>query len=580
MKYVILLLLVGAFAGVSLTQVFFTQACFAQVSSSAFDPQCYQPTVGDPGVIDTIYGSRNMQGLGGGLFNVGPRYGESDGRIITDGLQKDTINYSSIRTGPTFNIHKLQVEKNMNFSQDKHPIFGHFHSPHLTDLLIRNHIYWSDDSGNYDESRSSFLWFTPHGASNNGPDANYHPYAAYLSSDSLEDIVTTCTSSWQKARPDTGYIMYFKGSKSLPSVGEFVYPDTELAAPYLDGNGNRGFIAGDFRGSGKQDCIAYDDLGNFYYYKNEGSFSLQKFTNAIQFDTLYSRSDNPKMKPRLNPWSMGFPLKAFAKASWDKSLDFFGSVLTTDDQNGAQLFFRGGKDFGSKRLFLDSVDFVMHSPRYLDNGWSSNLTWGDEIWNCGDMTGTGNTVICAHGSDDGDFTNFYFFYVLGRAMDEKVDMYYSMSNSDIGAIDTLVADRDSLQDIINGLGGFTSGDDRLLHNWWFVGTLQLIHGSTQIPVHISPKYGVALSHNAPSGLSAFPNPIRNHFQIDFTFRSSGETTVRFSDLLGREVYREIFRGAAGEQIKRIQLPKLANGVYQLSIERGPEQLRTKIVVTQ
>ncbi|MEO8871973.1 MAG: T9SS type A sorting domain-containing protein, partial [Candidatus Kapaibacterium sp.] len=98
--------------------------------------------------------------------------------------------------------------------------------------------------------------------------------------------------------------------------------------------------------------------------------------------------------------------------------------------------------------------------------------------------------------------------------------------------------------------------------------------------HISPKYGVALSHNAPSGLSAFPNPIRNHFQIDFTFRSSGETTVRFSDLLGREVYREIFRGAAGEQIKRIQLPKLANGVYQLSIERGPEQLRTKIVVTQ
>jgi hypothetical protein len=33
----------------------------AQVSSSAFDPQCYQPTVGDQGVIDTIYGSRTIE---------------------------------------------------------------------------------------------------------------------------------------------------------------------------------------------------------------------------------------------------------------------------------------------------------------------------------------------------------------------------------------------------------------------------------------------------------------------------------------------------------------------------------------
>jgi hypothetical protein len=574
MKYIILFLLVGALAGVSLTQ-----ACFAQVSSSAFDPQCYQPTVGDPGVIDTIYGSRNMQGLGGGLFNVGPRYGESDGRIITDGLQKDTINYSSIRTGPTFNIHKLQVEKNMNFSQDKHPIFGHFHSPHLTDLLFLNQIYWSDDSGNYDEDRSSFLTFRPHGDSNSG-DFVFRPYVAYLSSDSLQDIVATGTSSWQKSRPDTGYIMYFKGSKSFAAGGKIVYPDTELAAPGLNGIGVRGFLAGDFRGSGRQDCIAYEGLNNLFYYKNEGPFSLSKFSYAIQFDTLYSIADNPQMKPNIRSWTVGFPLRAFAKASWDKSVDFFGSVLTTDDKNRAQLFFRGGKDFGSKRLFLDSVDFVMHSPRYLDNNWSSNLTWGDEIWNCGDMTGTGNTVICAHGSDDGDFTNFYYFYVLGRAMDEKVDMFYSMSNSDAGAVDTLVADRDSLQDIINGLGGFTSNDDRLLHNWWFVGTLQLIHGSTQIPVHISPKYGVALNHNAASALSVFPNPIRNHFQIDFTFRSSGETSVRFFDLLGREVYREIFRGTAGEQTKRIQLPKLANGVYQLYIERGPEQLRTKIVITE
>jgi hypothetical protein len=552
----------------------------AQVSSSAFDPQCYQPTVGDPGVIDTIYGSRDKQYLGGDLFNVGPRYGESYGRIMTDGFQKDTSNFSSVRTGPAFNIHKLQVEKNMNFTQSNHPIFGHFHSPHLTDLLIQNQIYWSDDSGNYDENRSSFLTFRSHGDSNYGPNfGELGPYVAYLTSDSLQDIVIGCTSSWQKTRPDTGYIMLFKGSKSFAAGGKFVYPDSELAAPYLTGIGARGCLAGDFRGSGKEDCIAYEVLNNLYFYKNEGPFSLQKFSDAIQFDTLYSRSDNPQMKPNISSWTVGFPLKAFAKASWDKSVDFFGSVLTTDDKNGAQLFFRGGRDFGSKRLFLDSVDFVMHSPRYLDNHWQ-NLSWADEIWNCGDMTGTGNTVICAHGSDDGSATNFYYFYVLGRAMDEKVDMYYSMSNYGTGYIDTLVADRDSLQDIINGLVIFTSDDDRLLHNWWGVGSLQVIHGSKQIPVHISAKYGVASGHNSTSVLSVYPNPIRNHFQADFRLRESGNALLRIFDLLGREVYREIFRGTAGEQVKRVQLPRLANGVYQLLIERGPEQLRTKIVIAE
>jgi hypothetical protein len=573
MKYVILLLLVGAFAGVSLTQ-----ACFAQVSSSAFDPQCYQPTVGDPGVIDTIYGSRANQGLGGYLFNVGPRYGESYGRIMMDAFQ-DGYQFSTIRTGPTFNIHKLQVDKNTNISQSTRPIFGHFHSPHLTDLLIQNQIYWSDDSGNYDESRSSFLWFTPHGDSNYGPDPNYRPYVAYLSSDSLQDIISSCTSSWQKTRPDTAYILYFKGSKSLPSNGQFVYPDTELAAPYLTGIGERGFLAGDFRGSGKEDCIAYEVLNNLYFYKNEGPFSLQKFSDAIQFDTLYSRSDNPQMKPNISSWTVGFPLKAFAKASWDKSVDFFGSVLTTDDKNRAQLFFRGGRDFGSKRLFLDSVDFVMHSPRYIDNSWSSNLTWGDRIWNCGDMTGTGNTVICTHGSDDGNTTNFYYFYLLGRAMDEKVDMYYSMYNNGVGVIDTLVADRDSLQDVVNGLVIFTSDDD-VFNGKRDVGSLQLIRGSKQIPVRVNPKYSVAPTSTSNAIFSVYPNPIRNHFQADFRLRESGNALVRIFDLLGREVYREQFRASAGEQIKRIQIPRLANGVYQLLIERGPEQLRTRIVIAE
>jgi hypothetical protein len=553
----------------------------AQVSSSAFDPQCYQPTVGDPGVIDTIYGSRDKQYLGGDLFNVGPRYGESYGRIMTDGFQKDTSNFSSVRTGPAFNIHKLQVEKNMNFTQSNHPIFGHFHSPHLTDLLIQNQIYWSDDSGNYDESRSSFITLRPQGDSNYGSNFGVlTPYVAYLSSDSLQDIVAGCTSSWPKAKSDTGYIIYFKGSKSLPSNGKFIFADTELAAAYLNGNEARGAGAGDFRGSGKQDCIAYDALGDLFCYKNDGAFSLQKFSDAIHFDTLFSRWDNAGLKPTVNPWSMGFPLKAFAKAAWDKSLDFFGSVLTTDDKNGAQLFFRGGKDFGSRRLFLDSVDFVMHSPRYLDNNWSSNLTWGDEIWNCGDMTGTGNTVICAHGSDDGDLTNFYYFYVLGRAMDEKVDMFYGMSNYGTGYIDTLVADRDSLQDIINGLVIFTSDNDRLLHNWWGVGSLQVIHGSKQIPVHISPKYSVGPTPTSTAIFTVYPNPIRTHFQADFRLRESGNALLRIFDLLGREVYREIFRGTAGEQVKRVQLPRLANGVYQLLIERGPEQLRTKIVIAE
>jgi hypothetical protein len=55
---------------------------FSQVLSTAFDPHCYQPQIGVPGVIDTIMGGKANQGLGGTLIGIGPGPNSLYNRIL------------------------------------------------------------------------------------------------------------------------------------------------------------------------------------------------------------------------------------------------------------------------------------------------------------------------------------------------------------------------------------------------------------------------------------------------------------------------------------------------------------------
>jgi hypothetical protein len=283
----------------------------AQVNSLAFDPKCYQPVVGTPGVIDTIYGSENLQGLGGGLFNVGPKWGESFGRILTTGILGNVSNYTSLKTGPDFNLQKLMIEKKMNLGyRQVRPIFGHFRSPKYRDLLIFDgagtpNIFWADDSGNYDNSRTTTLIYRKRGDSNFGSSygGGLGPYIAHLSSDSVDDIVFGCYSSWyNNSRPDSAFIVYFKGGGALYNRGSKAFSDSALYSYNLQKGGVH-VKFGDWRGTGRADCIATDGFSNLLYYTNDRPFSLQRFAAALEFDTLFARWQNPKTAVGL--WSLG-----------------------------------------------------------------------------------------------------------------------------------------------------------------------------------------------------------------------------------------------------------------------------------
>ena len=73
-----------------------------------FDPNCYHPALGAPGEVDTIYGSYDKQELTNSL-NVGPAPGESYGRVLMYGLPQNIPFLSAVSTGPSFDLHHLNV---------------------------------------------------------------------------------------------------------------------------------------------------------------------------------------------------------------------------------------------------------------------------------------------------------------------------------------------------------------------------------------------------------------------------------------------------------------------------------------
>ena len=133
-------------------------------------PNCYQPVIGTPGVIDTIYGSYKNQQLGGYVKNLWPDKDNSYGNIIiTSDSNFFNPPFLTYKSGADFNLHKLISSGTFNLGayRDSFNVVpvdprnlikrGHFHSKKYDDLLFDMQgrwprIYWADDNGKYDSS--------------------------------------------------------------------------------------------------------------------------------------------------------------------------------------------------------------------------------------------------------------------------------------------------------------------------------------------------------------------------------------------------------------------------------------------
>ena len=545
---------------------------FAGLANAQFDPNCYYPVIGVD--IDTVYGSKNEQMLGDNIVNLGQRNGDNYGTIGVYGLPGHLGKFSTFSSGPDFNIHQLKNVKEfpleLGGSKYYSHQFGHFRDREHIDLFTFNgvgRIFWSDEEGNFDTSRYTVLRSDlPQPPQSLLTFDQLSPYITNLTSDTVEDILLM---GYQVTidHQDSMYLFLFNGGNSLYNKGQIAYQDSILNLGYISSlvkYTRRGFYA-QFLGSTRKDGLFYNDSLDFFLYQNTPPFSMKKFANAIQYDTLLSKYENPTLynfnEAPFSP-DNSLAMQAFRRHDTsDHSVDLLMSFVTKSDSSRSLWIFKGGPEFGSKRLYMDKPDAFLWHPKHYDSGWKGTFFF-DILRDCGDMTGTGNRVLSAYGAPFAGGTGFSQFYVLGDALDDKVDMFYTSENF-VGIPDTITADGDNLQDIILG-DAIALSDKDDANGWNNVGAIGLLKGTKKIPVKLNTvRKNIVVEERV---VNIYPNPVRAVADLSFTWGRTEEVHLTVRDILGQSLLERTIRVETGKQTWQMNFSELPSGAYIITLQ--------------
>jgi hypothetical protein len=559
----------------------------------ALDSNCYFPQIGDLSEMDTIYGDTASEGLGDFIHNLGPNPNGTPGNVLLgtlgpfNSLQEPTKYFSIAPTGASFNLHSLKAKAQAFLPDITSLRFGHFHNRTNVDIFDADNwvIYWADADGNYDSTRSTRLVSNVRGS--NGltrfdDDILSQAFIAHLSSDTVDDIVVGMDTSDSIQTKDSSYLELFKGGPTLfgPTI---VHEDTSILIaplfPYIHQLSHYS-VQGDFRGTGREDLIIADESRNAFFFKNDPPFSLQNFLQSMLFDTLWtkpSRWRDSNINNQRIYWIDPFEsraMHALPKKKSDSSYDWTIWIPTRGDTQNGIFIFRGGPDFGSHRITIDSAAFVILPPKLGETNWP------DFFSDAGDMTGTGNHVLYV-AADDG-VVAYQNFYVTGQALDNKIDIYNTTSAGAVG--DTLTANEDTLEDFLMGLPYFQSDYDAA-NRVAGRGSIWLMYGSEQIPVHLNPQWAEVktelekIPKENGAGITFAPNPTTHSWSVaTIIWPVSEEADLCVYDLLGTAVQTEKIRLLGGPEQQRIYFPNLAAGVYVVEIHGMFGVARAKLVM--
>jgi hypothetical protein len=544
-----------------------------------FDPNCYYPKIGEE--IDTIYGSKNEQQLGSYMMSLPRLKDEEYNRIGVYGLPGHIDKYTTFKTGPGFDLHKLDGIKEFGLPDigkgaGKIIRYGHFRSPKYRDMIVfnidtqRDTIYWADDNGEYDSSRYTSL------ESPITPDsgglfhfATINPsYIEYFTSDTVMDIVTGGGTGYLDYSKNRSYLFLYKGGEHLYNQGIRAYPDSTLELGNLRSpESSVGIIPGDFRGVGRNDVIIYKQnkqrFSDLFYYKNDLPFSLAKFYNSIRYDTLMTAWENKVFREYQPSFYNTLVMSAYKRSPNDPTVDFMQSIETTDERHNSMWLFKGGPDFGSKRLYLDSPSYFFWHPSHYDNSFPDFMQFFPGI-DVGDMTGTGNRVMFAGGVIPFvPFINLAAFYVLGDAMDDKIDIFFSQANHPGFYGDTITVNSDNYQDVILSMSRYVSDED-LDRGKDHVGSIGILKGTTKIPVTLNAVASERERKNLQSAqVYASPNPLDQKTVLTFENCSAGVLQLQVFNSIGVVVQQEEVVDVDGVQQYAVDMSSLAAGVYHI-----------------
>src|SRR4029077_18662038 len=79
-------------------------------------------------------------------------------------------------------------------------------------------------------------------------------------------------------------------------------------------------------------------------------------------------------------------------------------------------------------------------------------------------------------------------------------------------------------------------------------------------------------------ISVYPNPAILQVTVTFKTTNGGNYTIGMVDVLGRTILEEAGKAVAGSNSHIINTYGLAKGVYMITVQKGNDTFKTKIVV--
>lgn len=525
--------------------------------SPAFDSNVYRPQLGKPGEWDTLHvtWAKEVDYVG----NLGPGPGQPDGQLGLTGFPSNPPFVTALHTGSDFFLGDLQPVHQLDFvPRGVQPYRGHFRNRSRLDLYAPEEyiprIYWELEGGGFSKDSSTVLQF--------GGFRYYirtNGFHSPLYNDSVEDLVFY--GEWRApgldGTKDSIFLLLFKGDH-LYAERDTAYPDSVFVIERPEGS-TRGnwersyFLQADFRGTGREDAIGYGR--GWYYYKNDPPFSLGKFLDGMLFDTIFKPWENPD----YNDYRGASTGAVFPKRNSDHSFDLLINFQRKDLLNSIFLY-RGGPEFGSHPIHMDSATYIIRNPRYIDPQFGQMTEWNGGLL-IGDFTGTGRPVIGA-GGRIGASLGLVFFYVLGDATDEKADMFW-------------VDEFGTLRDTVHSYKLPLQSD---FHAKPYIQRLELLHGSSRMPVRINPLFSSVRTPIQTERLGIYPNPCNKEIHCGLTVPEPSAVEFKLRNVLGQEEMQWTRTLGYGAQQVDLDISALPSGEYVLECEVHHSKFFSKVTV--
>ena len=90
---------------------------------------------------------------------------------------------------------------------------------------------------------------------------------------------------------------------------------------------------------------------------------------------------------------------------------------------------------------------------------------------------------------------------------------------------------------------------------------------------------LSLDSNVLQGVSFWPNPVKNIFNVKITNSDAEKVFISLFDLQGREILQVSEASNSAVFTKEINLRNISSGIYLLSVQQGKKKSINKIIVS-